>query len=84
MSEQDAEVDGQDDAELPPEDGSPTVSDPDQSSFLEAGDAAPAPDSDSDPDPVEAASQGIVKKETGGDYRVLARKYRPQNFDDLF
>lgn len=80
MSQQDIDRDGQEDDVPIEEDGSPTVDDPNQVSFLEAG--------------VEEASQAapqaaplpnsvVAAKVEGSDYRVLARKYRPQNFDDL-
>ena len=38
---------------------------------------------DSDPAHKEAAGAGGAKPDTGAAYRVLARKYRPQTFDDL-
>jgi DNA polymerase-3 subunit gamma/tau len=61
--------DAMDDTESP--DGSPTTDDVDQSSFL--GEPSLAPES------VEADTSN----EVAGDYVVLARKYRPQNFDEL-
>ncbi len=90
MSEHDSDQDGQD-ADMPlDEDGSPTVDDPDQVSFLEAG--APTPETVSQPDPkiTQSGPETVLKSgpksvsvPEGDNYRVLARKYRPQNFDDL-
>ena len=60
-------------------DGSPTIDDVNQSSFLDG--TAPAPEL-----PVAAAPPAAVTPvggEAAGDYVVLARKYRPQNFDEL-
>ncbi len=50
-------------------DGSPTTDDVNQSSFLDG----PSPD----------APDGNAENDVAGDYVVLARKYRPQNFDEL-
>jgi DNA polymerase-3 subunit gamma/tau len=61
-------------------DGSPTTDDVNQSSFLDdpgPASAAPAiPAAEPVPPPVEPG-------EAAGDYVVLARKYRPQNFEEL-
>ncbi len=53
-------------------DGSPTTDDVNQSSFLDEPGPAAAPT----PSPIESS-------EPAGDYVVLARKYRPQSFDEL-
>ncbi|NKB48858.1 MAG: DNA polymerase III subunit gamma/tau [Alphaproteobacteria bacterium] len=68
-------------------DGSPTIDDVNQSSFLDA----PAPAADSEavdvaetpPAPVQPVRNDPGEEAAGGDYVVLARKYRPQNFDEL-
>ncbi len=61
-----------------PADGSPTMDDPNQVSFLDApASDAPAPAAS----PVPAAAVDPVAP--AGEYRVLARKYRPQTFAEL-
>ena len=57
-------------------DGSPTTDDVNQSSSLDA----PEPVADT---PAVAAPPPSEAAEPTGDYVVLARKYRPQNFDEL-
>ena len=65
--------------------GSPTIDDVNQSSFLDA----PAPDAS--PEAVEVAETPAApssapapeRAQAADDYVVLARKYRPQNFDEL-
>ncbi|MBN43774.1 MAG: DNA polymerase III subunit gamma/tau, partial [Alphaproteobacteria bacterium] len=62
--------------------GSPTINDPDQASFLDvgAGDPAPvAPEQDDRPAGGTFAPDG----DSSRDYQVLARKYRPRGFDEL-
>jgi DNA polymerase-3 subunit gamma/tau len=60
------------------EDGSPTIDDVNQSSFLDSPDSAPAAT------PVAASpAPSAEPADATGDYVVLARKYRPQNFDEL-
>tara|TARA_R110002110_G_scaffold415612_7_gene652368 strand:+ start:174176 stop:176176 length:2001 start_codon:yes stop_codon:yes gene_type:complete len=79
-------------------DGSPTIDDPNQASFLDGGADAPAAP---EPEPVkateaepaaepEASAPKAEPKATPAtttdaspDYQVLARKYRPQGFDEL-
>ncbi|MCZ6763878.1 MAG: DNA polymerase III subunit gamma/tau [Alphaproteobacteria bacterium] len=79
MPDQDPGTDADGEALAPREEGSPTVSDPSQSSFLGA---------DTSPSQAKAPS-GVDRTgapapaSAGGDYRVLARKYRPQTFSDL-
>lgn len=71
-------------------DGSPTIDDPNQASFLDGGgDPAPEPA----PKPAEApapsaatapkAAEPLAEGDATPDYQVLARKYRPQGFDEL-
>ena len=61
-------------------DGSPTTDDVNQSSFLDEPATAPAAPAES----IDSASpQPVETGESNGDYVVLARKYRPQNFDQL-
>ncbi|MEK9660361.1 MAG: DNA polymerase III subunit gamma/tau, partial [Alphaproteobacteria bacterium] len=80
--------DGPDDG-IDPADGSPTSDDPNQVSFLDAPAAEPAPEPpeqpESEPAADAAASAPAVQAdpESGGEYRVLARKYRPQTFAEL-
>ena len=77
--------DGTDDAASA--EGSPTIDDVNQSSFLDA----PAPAPDASPEAVEVAETAAApsppptpeRAQAAGDYVVLARKYRPQNFDEL-
>jgi DNA polymerase-3 subunit gamma/tau len=61
-------------------DGSPTSDDPNQVSFLDAP-AAAAPKS-AEPAAAPAAPPPAAA-EPAGEYRVLARKYRPQTFAEL-
>ena len=65
----DAPGDSPGDVESP--DGSPTTDDVNQSSFLDASGPASVPAAPAEPG------------DATGDYVVLARKYRPQNFDEL-
>lgn len=61
-------------------DGSPTIDDPNQASFLDGGDdLAPEPE----PAPETAEAPPVAEREAAPDYQVLARKYRPQGFDEL-
>jgi DNA polymerase-3 subunit gamma/tau len=75
-------------------DGSPTVDDPNQASFLDGGGAAPEPEptppvTPEPPEVPEAAEPKAAKptpvpeSPATADYQVLARKYRPQGFDEL-
>ncbi len=73
-------------------DGSPTIDDPNQGSFLDGGgDPAPEPEPASEPAeapaPPEAAAPPaaapVTESDATPDYQVLARKYRPQGFDEL-
>ncbi|MBS29371.1 MAG: DNA polymerase III subunit gamma/tau [Alphaproteobacteria bacterium] len=69
-------------------DGSPTIDDPNQSSFLDGGDDAPAPAAPEPPAqeaPPPSAPPATAGDDKGDapDYQVLARKYRPQGFDEL-
>jgi DNA polymerase-3 subunit gamma/tau len=57
-------------------DGSPTTDDVNQSSFLDE----PGPVADT---PVAPSPPSVEPGKATGDYVVLARKYRPQNFDEL-
>ncbi len=70
-------------------DGSPTIDDPNQASFLDGGGepepAAPAP---AEPAPAAPAATPVAPPAAADsaetpDYQVLARKYRPQGFDEL-
>ena len=67
-------------------DGSPTIDDPNQSSFLDApAEEAPPPAA---PDPMPAAEPAAApaassEADSAEAYQVLARKYRPQNFSEL-
>jgi DNA polymerase-3 subunit gamma/tau len=69
--------------------GSPTIDDVNQSSFLDAPapKPEPEPETESNVAPVDTpAPQPAVTADSdaaAGDYVVLARKYRPQNFDEL-
>ncbi|NNE82697.1 MAG: DNA polymerase III subunit gamma/tau, partial [Alphaproteobacteria bacterium] len=76
--------------------GSPTIDDVNQSSFLDGPSSAPAPEPEPEPEPIDAtetpapppaeSATPAVTLESDpatGDYVVLARKYRPQNFDEL-
>ncbi len=65
------------------EDGSPTIDDINQSSFLDGPSPAPSPAPDAEPPAPPPASPSIESSAATGDYVVLARKYRPQNFDEL-
>ncbi|MBT3400510.1 MAG: DNA polymerase III subunit gamma/tau [Rhodospirillaceae bacterium] len=87
-------------------DGSPTIDDPNQASFLDGGGDEPAAPEPAVPEPgasepepakaTEAKAEAKAEPETPGpktpptatneaapDYQVLARKYRPQGFDEL-
>ena len=64
------------------EDGSPTTDDVNQSSFLDDPDSGPGPAAEPVVEPSAPPSAG-EPGEPSGDYVVLARKYRPQNFDEL-
>ncbi|MBT7362307.1 MAG: DNA polymerase III subunit gamma/tau [Rhodospirillaceae bacterium] len=75
-------------------DGSPTIDDPNQASFLDGGGAAPEPEPTPPvtPEPPEAPKAAEPKaakptpapeSDATADYQVLARKYRPQGFDEL-
>ncbi len=61
-------------------DGSPTTDDVNQSSFLDDPDPASAAPAETAAEP---APPPVGSGESAGDYVVLARKYRPQNFDEL-
>ena len=95
MPDQEPENETEGDDQLSSDDGSPTVSDPNQSSFLDPGqadgdDEAAAPKG-AEPEKAQPEKAQIAKvapsaggsEAAGDDYRVLARKYRPQSFDDL-
>lgn len=69
-------------------DGSPTIDDPNQASFLDGGgDPEPEPATAEAPAPLEAAAPTAAapaaESDGTADYQVLARKYRPQGFDEL-
>ncbi len=66
-------------------DGSPTIDDPNQPSFLDAGgdDPASKPAPDEKVVPETAAPEATTNGDVTPDYQVLARKYRPQGFDEL-
>ncbi|MEP4886592.1 MAG: DNA polymerase III subunit gamma/tau, partial [Alphaproteobacteria bacterium] len=71
-------------------DGSPTIDDPNQASFLDGGgDAAPAPEpapavsEAAEPKPAEPKAEPVSESDATADYQVLARKYRPLGFDGL-
>jgi len=73
-------------------DGSPTIDDPNQGSFLDAPVAepavAPSPEPAAPETPVVAPTPDPVPGTAPGDnaeeaYQVLARKYRPQNFSEV-
>ena len=83
-------------------DGSPTIDDPNQASFLDGGgDDVPAPDPGPDlpaepvppatpapskvaaPKSAEPTAAPVRESDATADYQVLARKYRPQGFDQL-
>jgi len=66
------------------EDGSPTTDDVNQSSFLDGPGPAPVAEPAVEPPaPSPAPPPAVEPGEATGDYVVLARKYRPQNFDEL-
>ncbi|MBO6783299.1 MAG: DNA polymerase III subunit gamma/tau [Alphaproteobacteria bacterium] len=64
-------------------DGSPTIDDPNQSSFLDAPEPGHEPEAktDTSPEPPKPAPEPAT--DDGEAYQVLARKYRPQNFSEL-
>ena len=77
-------------------DGSPTIDDPNQGSFLDGGGdpepalepEAPAPAKAStpkaaEPKAPEPKAAPVTESAATPDYQVLARKYRPQGFDEL-
>ncbi|CAN0442095.1 unnamed protein product, partial [Discosporangium mesarthrocarpum] len=81
-------------AEVDPADGSPTSDDPNQVSFLNApaapagppaaAAAPPAPEPPAADRPAPAVPVATdAPADAGGEYRVLARKYRPQTFAEL-
>jgi DNA polymerase-3 subunit gamma/tau len=70
--------------------GSPTIDDVNQSSFLDGPSSAPEPEpvdatETPAPQPAVPAAPAVTAESdaAAGDYVVLARKYRPQNFDEL-
>ena len=63
-------------------DGSPTIDDPNQSSFLDTGGDEPAEALPPAPEPAASPAQA-TDGAASPDYQVLARKYRPQGFDEL-